>query len=133
MKRRATRRKAHSDMKRTLAAFVLTLGASHAAWAALPSDAVIATADFSALPICDQIGADLRDTLGRRWQIDFTGNEYKVLIDGVWHGARAHVLIRQGANIYILSQNNRLYRMVSPDSTEITWAQDVGCRLPTSP
>jgi hypothetical protein len=118
-------------MKHTLAAFVLILCA-RPAWAALPSDAVIATADFSALPFCDQIGADLRDNLGRRWQIDFSGNQYKVLIDSVWHGDRAHVLIRQGANIYILGQNNRLYLMLSPDARELTWFGDAGCRLPAS-
>ena len=120
-------------MKHTFVAFVLTLCASHTAWAQLPSDAAIATADFSALPVCDQVGTDLRDGLGRRWQIDFTGNQYKLLIDGVWHGDRAHVIIRQGANIYIVGQNNRLYRMETPDSRMLTWAGDMGCRLPTSP
>jgi hypothetical protein len=120
-------------MKATFAALVLTLCVTPAAWAALPSDAEIATADFSLLPICDQVGTDLRDSLGRRWQIDFTGNAYKVLIDSVWHGDRAHVLIRQGANIYILGQNNRLYLMQMPDSRVLTWARDMGCRLPTSP
>jgi hypothetical protein len=144
-----TLRKGPLDMKQTFAAFVLIFCVSDPAWAefpspsawgvlpspaaiTLPSDAEIATADFSSLPLCDQFGSDIRDSLGRRWQIDFTGNEYKLLIDGVWYGGRAHALMRQGTNIYKLAVNNRLFRMVTVDSKVLTWGGEMGCRLPTS-
>lgn len=111
---------------RTILAFLVALSAS-ALSASAQSDAAIALADYSALPVCTTAASV---TVGDNWSI---GASYQILANGQPTGARGFTFIQAPTGLHTIGTNGRVYQIQNPSSFLVTTMPAMGCRLPPSP
>lgn len=101
-----------------------------------------AWADYSGLPLCSVYGTSA-SALSASWTITApttvvpaSTDNFKVIVNGTtWDGHRAFIFVTQGAELWILTLNDRWYQIldtVGNHGSAKTAPDGPGCRLPTS-